>query len=355
MGVNRGAERLWLVAAIWEVCFGHRKRTSASQPNVAGPVPIGRSSPPQGFGTMPLPSSGCSWASVGKSGLGSFCAQTRRSATAGRCRVRPPVAAAAVAPPWRKGYEPIMSRLNFRLKPALTRVVVGADERRRALAERRSTKGLDRPSGSHYGPSDGWRGAIRRVASGIARFTQRDGSMNPKLKSTFDDLAEYSARVETARLLSSAEIIYNSSHRHAAVLIENLFLSAKQRVRIVCRELSLRSYGRDEVIAAAEVFLAREGAELSVLVEKIELPVDEKGNPGVNPFVDAIRRLPGVVVEENGTAVDVPFDFLVADEVAWRFEPNHHQSVARASFNEPSMAADLVELFDLMWDRREAA
>ena len=160
-----------------------------------------------------------------------------------------------------------------------------------------------------------------------------------KLKTTFDDLPEYRARVQAARKGQTNEVIYNSSQRHAAVLIEQLFLSAQQTVRIVCRSLREGSYGTPDVLREARAFLDR-GGEIHVIVAQ-----PESGE--TNSFLVAMqgRQNVNVLVAPHVLEV-VRFDFMVADGRAYRFEADATKCVARANFNDTEMAASLDESFE---------
>jgi hypothetical protein len=168
-----------------------------------------------------------------------------------------------------------------------------------------------------------------------------------KLHDTFDDLAEYRARVEAARLNRSGETIYNSSHRHAAVLIEQLFIAAEREVKIICRGLCPRSFGNPLVLEAAERFLAQDGVKLRIIAEELQYDA-----AGANPFFDRFRDHANAEIIIG--MVHTPFDFFVADGKAWRYEADASKSVARASFNDPTFGALLDEAFDIVTQLRAA-
>jgi hypothetical protein len=156
-----------------------------------------------------------------------------------------------------------------------------------------------------------------------------------------DDLAEYRARVEAARLSGSRDTIHNSSDRHAAVLIEQLFLAAENNVRILCRQLNIGVYGSAPVLAAASLFIRREGVRMQIIVQDSAVLDFEK-----HPFLKEFGALPNVEIRTLDEAVDPGIDFFVADGNAYRFEPDPTSTVARASFNRPAMASVLVKIFN---------
>ena len=212
------------------------------------------------------------------------------------------------------------------------------------MEKRRSPNGLA-PNGLAYYGAPEISGAQGRVVRATDLERQRDFMAD--MHELFDDLAEYRARVIAARLSRSGDTIYNSSHRHAAVLIEQLFLDAENDVRIICRQLCGRSFGSPLAIAAAERFLERGGTSLNVIVDAPEVDAD-----GRNAFLDRFEGRAGVSISKGG--VMVPFDFMVVDQRAFRFESDAKTSVARANFNNPGFAKQLVDAFDVLTELRAA-
>jgi hypothetical protein len=156
-----------------------------------------------------------------------------------------------------------------------------------------------------------------------------------------DDLAEFRARVEDARINRLRDTIHNSSHRHAAVLIENLFLVAQSNVRILCRCINPIVYANPGVIEAAEKSLARKDARIDILVEH-KTVIDS----GDHPFVRTFEGRAGFSITPLRLEADPGFDFVVADMCAYRLEPNPDEPIARSSFNRPDLARALVEVFE---------
>jgi len=165
----------------------------------------------------------------------------------------------------------------------------------------------------------------------------RDDGMN----AIVDDLSEYRARVVHARVTDSSETIHNSSDRHAAVLIEQLFVAAKQRARVVCRRLNAAVWGAPLVIAAASRFLAQPGARLEIIVGD-----PESVDFATHPFLVEFAKLSNVDIRAMDRSVDPGLDLFVVDEKAYRFEPDPNVPIARASFNREEIGKTLVSIFE---------
>ncbi len=155
---------------------------------------------------------------------------------------------------------------------------------------------------------------------------------------SLEELVAYRRRLVHAREVGSPRIIYNGSSHHAALLIEQLFLAAADRVKIVCTSLSTQSYGNTATMKAAEQFLSNADAKLDIFTDGVEMV------GGVNPFVQAFAGRDGVSVKKFKVPVD--FDFMVVDGLAYRYEPDALDHAATASFNGLSLAQKLENIFD---------
>ena len=132
-----------------------------------------------------------------------------------------------------------------------------------------------------------------------------------------DDYREYVTAV--AALADGKETILNKTTAHASVLIATLFRKAQRTVRIVSGGLDGRVYGTDEVIAAAEGFLALPGTQLEIVIER-EVSFSS------NRFLAALRNsnmLPSDRVTLRRSEIPVPFHFLLADESHYRFRSRY--------------------------------
>lgn len=158
------------------------------------------------------------------------------------------------------------------------------------------------------------------------------------------DYATYRSRVRAARISRSPEVIYNSSHGHAAVLIEELFHAGQAHIGLLCRSLNVDVYGQEAVLNAAQGFVERSGARLVVLVKDAvaadhpflqQVVNDERYRDQVT-FYDDIGQ-----VLEGST-----FNFMVADGEAYRFERDEAHPNAMACFSGRKIAQPLRDIVE---------
>jgi len=161
-----------------------------------------------------------------------------------------------------------------------------------------------------------------------------------------DALEPYRTRVREARLTRSEDLIYNNSHEHAAVLIEELFLCADREVGVLCHDLNRPVYGSAGVIAAARSFMSRPGAQLSIISDD-QLDDDHPLLTAINELTAegaSVRRI--VKPDEFGF---VGFNFMVADQCAYLFESDASEPYATACFNAPDLAAKMYDIVNVMF------
>lgn len=165
-----------------------------------------------------------------------------------------------------------------------------------------------------------------------------------------DKMIEYRRRVERLAQERSGEPIANGSVDHAAIIIENMFKSAKQQVSILSGNLNARAYGRDEVLEEATLFLAHGAHKARILLEDVDETM-LKDHPfierlGHNENVE-IRRVPATVRNSYN------YHFLVMDDDSYRFEPKKDEPAAVGVFGNRDGAAHLSGIFNILWDVSE--
>jgi len=139
-------------------------------------------------------------------------------------------------------------------------------------------------------------------------------------------------------------VILNRSPEHAAVILERLFLSATDDVRLVSSQLSEDVYGTDRVKQAAKLFLnSKRSARLSILVER---PVEMSAST----FMTELDRagLSGQIemsIIPPETVSDYRFNFAVADGVNYRFEENRASRHATVQFGNKAFGEVLEGAF----------
>ena len=169
-------------------------------------------------------------------------------------------------------------------------------------------------------------------------------------------LEEYKAAVEFFAASHRNYDIKNEGNDCARVVFTNLFLNAKQRIRMVARTL------RNEVVDAQEYqdgldsFLAREDAKLEIIIH--HLPVTAKTDVvsnlyrrlRFNPAYDAGRIEIKVAGRDRFFLGDKPVNFCVADGIMYRLENDIEKRTAICNFGNTRRAEELESAFSHVFD-----
>lgn len=165
----------------------------------------------------------------------------------------------------------------------------------------------------------------------------------------------YRELVERLAKSNSSEKIPNATIDHAAVLIENLFAHAREKVRILSGQLNKDVYGASGVFDKARDFLRGEcgvsNEEKKQLEILLEAPLSDIGE---NPLVRMCREYPDtckVKYISGDKDKEINCHFIVADGKAWRFEPDKRTPAAIACFNDPEIGKQLDEMFGVLFER----
>jgi hypothetical protein len=156
---------------------------------------------------------------------------------------------------------------------------------------------------------------------------------------------EYRRLVSRLAGAGGPETLAVRSPDHAAVVIGQLFAVAQDRVRVLSSELPLATFGTPEVIGAAVKYLTSQAnARLKILVEQaVSLTqhplLVEIAKQGLSERLDLLVVPPSV--SRNYT-----FNFVVADETNFRFEPVREKFEAMVCFGQPDLARKIKGMFD---------
>ncbi len=141
--------------------------------------------------------------------------------------------------------------------------------------------------------------------------------------------------------------IPNRQRSHAEVLIEQIFQSAEETVRLFCGALDEKFYSRPSIQDAVSRFLNKPNTKLYVLTEDpvtLDHPVVSRLTH-ISPERVQIRCL-NKVGQANAS------HFAVFDRIGFRYEFAHTENgdvEAVANFNEPVTAEKLIQIFDDMF------
>lgn len=168
-------------------------------------------------------------------------------------------------------------------------------------------------------------------------------------------LEQYRELVQKLARKRDGEAFYNESLDHAAIIAENMFGHAHDRVSILTGKLDARVYGPETVIEKAKIFLVDPKHSLRILIED---GVEELKNHPLMNLIRAIAPSDNTLGKHGNVEIrQVPdrvkssyqFHFLVADGDSYRFEQNKAQPVAVAAFGEPKGATNLEGIFNRLW------
>lgn len=140
--------------------------------------------------------------------------------------------------------------------------------------------------------------------------------------------AEYRDDVRRVFSGKSADPVFNGTIDHASVVIEEAFKAAKSDVRILSKRLDADCWARPAIIEAAQDFLARQGTHIHILVESF----GAGGCTHQNEFLAAVKAAGDGRVEIRVVPPEIvqryTYNFLVVDDVAYRFEEDRNEHVA---------------------------
>lgn len=168
--------------------------------------------------------------------------------------------------------------------------------------------------------------------------------------------SEYESRVALAFESKSDIPCPNGYPEHARVIIKHMLLSSTNEVNLYSGQLALsidsnddqsndtEIYGWRDVIRAVGVFLAKQSAKLSIIVDDASLVSSDK-----HPLIKQYGHL------DNFNIKQLPSNkksnhFMTSDGKAYRFEYDHDRSSAVACANDPEVASRLNKQFQHLFD-----
>lgn len=163
------------------------------------------------------------------------------------------------------------------------------------------------------------------------------------------ELAAYEAQVRELAEQRDGKPIANGSIEHARILIKNLFMVAKNQVRLLTGQLEARFYGQDDLINEVKNFLAAPSRRLQILVED----EDAVSQITLHPLLSQIRDYQNVEIRAIPSNIrsHTRFHFAIADEDCFRFEKDTLKYAAFGAFGDKEFATPLISFFDQIWTK----
>jgi hypothetical protein len=169
-------------------------------------------------------------------------------------------------------------------------------------------------------------------------------------------MTDYKTLVELLADSRSEESVGNSTIEHAQILVSNLVRTAEREVVIICGKEDAPVFGAPSVFSEMFGFLRR-GGTLNLMLDTSRQAIDATGDGAVaqpvddryagawevitTNLADSVQGQPGTFASSEVDASRCPIHFLVADNRAYRVEPEKRKIAAVACFNDPVIANEL--------------
>ena len=183
-------------------------------------------------------------------------------------------------------------------------------------------------------------------------ITVLDEPSSIKYHKSMTSLEEYRQAVEYLAKEKMDFDIHNEGNDCAKVIFANIFVNAKQTVRIVANTLRNEVVDSPDYQDALDSFLSNEKAELKIIIN--HLPENAKED-SVNNIYRRLHRHPSylagrIQIREAGRDMfhigDKPANFCVADGTMSRIERDVVKRNALCNFGNKDRAVKLEEIFD---------
>lgn len=168
-------------------------------------------------------------------------------------------------------------------------------------------------------------------------------------------ISDYSKFVSGLAENKENRIFLNSDEEHGLIVYVNLLKIAKKQIRIFAGRLCEHIGNKPEFVEAISEFIER-GGTVSILLNKYDENIIVK-----SPL---FMRLAYYVSEKKNISVKATevtahlgnngqVHFAIADDTAYRLETDVVERTAQCNFNNATIAAKLIEVFDKVFDSKE--
>lgn len=142
------------------------------------------------------------------------------------------------------------------------------------------------------------------------------------------DVITYREQVAKVMGGTQKDVVFNGTLEHACIVVEQAFIAAKSHIRILTDKLDCDCYGREGVRHAMRTFLGKPGTKLDILIEN----ADAASSIYARAFTKEAAELAGARVYvahvPETLSRTYSFNFLIVDDVAFRFEEDRRVPVA---------------------------
>ena len=166
-----------------------------------------------------------------------------------------------------------------------------------------------------------------------------------------ENLIEYAVRVNTAMEKREPFSTYNRDILHASEIVACILKYAEEEVNLLSNKLDKRLYGEDYIAELVEDFVGERNGKLNILLET-DVETD-------HPVITACKKFP-----KNTTVKKVPdqwqkhydYNFMLIDDIGYRFEANRKSQNAIVSFNQDNQIEtrkNMKKCFDVLAEHSE--
>ena len=152
-------------------------------------------------------------------------------------------------------------------------------------------------------------------------------------------------------------LFHNQGDEHALIILTNLFVNAKDHVRIAANKLyNDEVVNTKEYIESMRTFLDKNDTKLSILITKKPSKEEIKKSPKENTFYWMLFNHPAYsqgrveIKEGNGKSFHdkdgQQINFCTGDDKMYRLENAIVERKAIANFGDSEMTGKLIETFD---------
>ena len=145
-----------------------------------------------------------------------------------------------------------------------------------------------------------------------------------------ENLRTYANRLENALAEQTPFHTYNRDILHASQIVVAGFRHAQRSVYLLSNRLDPALYGDEHLLEAVRSFLKKDGAELRIL---LEAEIDAH-HPFRRLAEDEFNGRVKIGIVPEGHQDSYRFNFMIVDDIGYRFEYDREKFEAIASFHE---------------------
>lgn len=172
-----------------------------------------------------------------------------------------------------------------------------------------------------------------------------------------NEMDQYRMAVKDYAFRNVPYLFHNQGDEHALIILTNLFINAKEHIRIAANKLyNDEVVNTKDYIDSMRTFLDRKDTKLSILITRKPTIDEIQSCPKENTFYWMLFNHPAYyqgrveIKEGNGKSFHDEkgnqINFCTGDQQMYRLENAIVERKAIANFGDPEMTGKLIETFD---------